>query len=57
MAAVSCGEYKDINTAIETIVDYKSILEQELELVEKYEEKYQIYKQCYPSLKTLFVNM
>jgi xylulokinase len=54
LAAVSCGEYPDVRTACEKIVRISRTEEPDPELVRKYEEKYQQFRQIYPALKELF---
>ncbi|MCQ2537322.1 MAG: xylulokinase [Lachnospiraceae bacterium] len=54
LAAVGCGEYKDVATAAGEIVKVKETLAPEKELVEKYEKRYNVWKQLYPALKTVF---
>lgn len=54
LAAVACGEYPDVRTACEKIVRISRTEEPDSELVRKYEEKYQQFRQIYPALKELF---
>lgn len=54
LAAVGCGEYPDIKAAADAIVKVKEQIEPELQLVAKYEERYQKFKQIYPTVKQLF---
>lgn len=54
LAAVGCGEYKDVAAAAGAIVKVKETLAPEKELVEKYEKRYQVWKQLYPALKNVF---
>ncbi len=54
LAAVGCGEYKDVATAAGEIVKVKETLAPEKDLVEKYEKRYQVWKQLYPALKNVF---
>lgn len=54
LAAVGCGEYEDVESAVGQFVTVVEIIEPEQELVEKYEERYQKFKQIYPALKPVF---
>ena len=54
LAAVGCGEYKNVEAAVEAIVKVKERVEPEPELVAKYEERYQYFKEIYPTVKTLY---
>lgn len=54
LAAVGCGEYPDVETATKQFVKTIDTVEPEKELVEKYEERYQKFKNIYPAVKNLF---
>ncbi len=54
LAAVACGEYKNVEEAAEKLVKVTGTVEPDPELVAKYEEKYQQFKQIYPACKPLF---
>lgn len=54
LAAVGCGEYTDVETAVDKLIKVVETVEPEAELVDKYEERYQKFKQYYPALKGLF---
>lgn len=54
LAAVGCGEYENVEDAAEKLVKVVDTVEPEAELVEKYEEKYQKFKEIYPTIKGLF---
>ena len=54
LAAVGCGEYPSVEAAAEKIVKIIDTIEPEEELVAKYEEKYQKFKQIYPTVKGLY---
>ena len=51
LAGVACGLYPDVENACGRIVRVKSVVEPEPELIEKYEEKYQLFRKLYPALK------
>jgi len=54
LAAVACGEYTSVEEAAAKIVKVVDTIEPEAELVKKYEERYQKFKQIYPACKPLF---
>ena len=54
LAAVACGEYKNVEEAAEKLVKVTGTVEPDPELAAKYEEKYQQFKQIYPTVKELF---
>lgn len=54
LAAVGCGEYPDVETIAEKLVNVVDTIEPEPELVEKYEERYQEFKRIYPTVKSLY---
>jgi len=57
LAAVACGAYKDVEDAAEKIVKVVDTIEPEPELAEKYDRKYQIFKEIYPQCKSIFQKM
>ncbi len=54
LAAVGCGKYKDVKEAAEQLVKVVEVVEPDPELVAKYEEKYQVFKKLYPTVKGLY---
>ncbi|MBR1773738.1 MAG: xylulokinase [Eubacterium sp.] len=54
LAAVGCGKYKDVKEAAEQLVKVVDVVEPDPELVAKYEEKYQVFKKLYPTVKGLY---
>ena len=54
LAAVACGEYKNVEEAAAKIVKIIDTVEPEAELVEKYEARYQQFKEIYPACKPLY---
>ncbi|MCM1048714.1 MAG: xylulokinase [Clostridiales bacterium] len=54
LAAVACGEYANVEAAADKIVKVIDTVEPEPELVEKYEARYQQFKEIYPACKALF---
>ncbi|MCI8893408.1 MAG: xylulokinase [Lachnospiraceae bacterium] len=54
LAAVACGEYDTVEQAAEQIVRVKEVVEPSPQLVEKYEARYQVFRQIYPALKPVY---
>lgn len=54
LAAVAAGAYKTPGEAAKKLVRMKDSLSPEAELVEAYEERYQVFKSLYPTLKPVF---
>lgn len=54
LAAVGCGEYNDVRTAAAALVKVVDTVEPEADLVAKYEERYQQFKEIYPACKPIF---
>ncbi len=54
LAAVACGEYASVEEIAGKLVKVVDTVEPEAELVEKYEAKYQKFKEIYPACKPLF---
>ena len=54
LAAVGCGEFETVEEAAEKLVRIVDTVEPETGLVEKYEKRYQVFKQIYPAMKGLF---
>ena len=54
LAAVGCGEFENVESAVDKLVHVVETVEPEVELVEKYEERYQKFKKYYPALRGLF---
>ena len=56
LAAVGCGEYKTVSEGAEKIVKVKETVYPNAESVERYQRKYEIFKQLYPAIKGLKLN-
>ena len=54
LAAVACGEYANVEEVAAKIVKVIDTVEPEAELVAKYEERYNQFKQIYPACKSIF---
>lgn len=57
LAMVAAGEYADVEAASAAIVRIKESYEPEAELVEKYNKKYNKFKQIYPACKNVFIKL
>lgn len=54
LAAVACNEYSSVEEAVAMIVKTIGTIEPDAGLVEKYEARYQQYKNIYPACRPLF---
>ena len=54
LAAVGCGEFETVEEAAEKLVKIVDTVEPETGLVDKYEKRYQVFKQIYHAMKGLF---
>ena len=54
LAAVACGEYASVEEAAAKLVKVIDTVEPTPELVAKYEERYQQFKEIYPACKPLY---
>lgn len=54
LAAVGCGTFESVESACEKLVKVIDTVEPDPVLVQKYEEKYQKFKQLYPIVKNWF---
>lgn len=57
LAAVGCGEYKDVYEASNKIVKFNKIYKPDKDLVGKYESAYKKFKEIYPAMKLWFKNV
>lgn len=57
LAAVGCGVYSSVEEATAKLIQVTETIKQDKETVNKYNKKYQVYHQLYPSLKTMFDKM
>ncbi|MBE5961532.1 MAG: xylulokinase [Lachnospiraceae bacterium] len=57
LAAVGCGKFASVEEASEKLIKVVSTVEQTPELVDKYEKKYQIFRQIYPALTDVYDQM
>lgn len=54
LAAVACGEYSSVNDAASKIVRVSKSIEPDKELVEKYNQRYNCFRNIYPAVKDLY---
>ena len=54
LAAVACGEYASVEEIAEKFVEVTGTVEPDPELIAKYEDRYQKFRQIYPACKPLF---
>jgi xylulokinase len=54
LAAVACGEYASVEDIASKLVKVVDTVEPDPELVAKYEDRYQRFKEIYPACKPLF---
>lgn len=54
LAAVACGEYGSVQEMAEKLVKVVDTVEPDAYLAAKYEERYQQFKQIYPTLKSVY---
>lgn len=54
LAAVACGEYKDVKEAADKLIHVVDTIEPDEALASAYDQKYQIFAKLYPQMKTLF---
>lgn len=54
LAAVGCGIFKDVKEAAEKLVKVVDTVEPEPELADKYQERYEKFRQIYPTVRELY---
>ena len=54
LAMVACGEYPSVEAIAKAFVKVVDVVKPDPELVARYEERYQVFRQLYPALKGLF---
>ncbi len=54
LAAVACGRYASVQEAARQLVRVREVIEPEAALAARYDEKYQVFRQFYPALKTIW---
>ncbi len=57
LAAVACGAYGSVEEIAEKFVHIKNTIKPDAKIAARYEEKYRIFKEIYPSLKPVFQTM
>ena len=54
LAAVACGEYENVEAAADKLVKVIDTVEPDAELTAKYDERYNQFRQIYPTVKPVF---
>jgi xylulokinase len=54
LAMVTAGEWENVATCAENLVEIKSTVIPQNDLVDRYEERYQKFKEIYPTVKELY---
>lgn len=54
LAAVACGEFPDVTSATESLIQVVDTVSPEPELAAAYDRKYQTFRKLYPKMKELF---
>ncbi|NLC19486.1 MAG: xylulokinase [Clostridiales bacterium] len=57
LAAVGCGKYASVDEACSKLIKVVQTTEQDPEIVAKYDKKYEIFRQLYPTLKDMYDKM
>ena len=54
LAAVGCGEYANVEEAVNKLINIVETIEPEYELIEKYDKGYEKFRRIYPCVKELY---
>ena len=54
LAMVTAGEWENVATCAENLVEIKSTVTPQNDLVDRYEERYKKFKEIYPTVKELY---
>lgn len=54
LAMVACGEYESVSEACDAIVKIKETINPQMDIIEKYNKKYEKFSKLYPALKDVF---
>ena len=57
LAMVACGAYPDVQTVCSRLTSVASTVKPEPDLVQKYEARYQQFRQIYPAVKALYATL
>jgi xylulokinase len=57
LAAVGCGKYASVEEACGKLIKVIDTTDQDPEIVERYNKKYEVFKKLYPTLKGMFDQM
>lgn len=54
LAMVACGEYESVSEACDAIVKIQETINPQMDIIEKYNKKYEKFSKLYPALKDIF---
>ncbi|MBE7067219.1 MAG: xylulokinase [Ruminococcaceae bacterium] len=54
LAMVACGEYESVSEACDAIVKIQETINPQMDIIEKYNKKYEKFSKLYPALKDVF---
>lgn len=54
LAGVACGAYDSVRAASEELIRVTSVIKPDCEIAARYEARYQVFRQIYPTMKPLF---
>jgi xylulokinase len=54
LSMVGCGLFRDVHSACDRLIETSSVVYPDSEISARYEEKYQLFRKIYPSLKDFF---
>jgi xylulokinase len=54
LAAVGCGKYASVEEATSKLIKVIETTDQEQEIVDRYNQKYEVFKKLYPTLKDIY---
>lgn len=54
LATVGCGKYATVEEATGKLIQVTETIKQDKDIVSKYDKKYEIFKELYPSLKAIY---
>ena len=57
LAMVACGEYSDVESACSAIVKVVETVEPDAATAERYNRRYETFRQMYPALKPVYQNI
>ena len=57
LAMVGCGRFESVRAAADALVEVAAVVEPEVDLTARYEERYRQYRTIYPALKPVFAQL